>query len=130
MKILLIEDDNIKAKNIIDTLAQLGETDIIHKKARNSGLKTFVDVMDTDEPFEFVITDNYMPIFDDTWECKPCATHIVSTIRRRGFADTPICVCSSGCIEPCDTNYYLNYSAAMDLHYDLNIILTEIKSSK
>jgi CheY-like chemotaxis protein len=124
MKILIIEDNDIKAQDIINSLAKLGYTDTVRTKSRNGGLRTFVRTMKSDAPFDFVITDNCMPVFDDTFDCKPWAAQIIKEIRRYGY-DTPVCVCSSEAVEPCDNNYCMIYDGRTDISESLDLMLTD-----
>lgn len=126
MKILLIEDNISKATHIINALNNLNETNIMHEKARNSGLKTFIEVMKSTEPFDFIITDNYMPIYDNERDCKPFAKNIISEIKRRGYTNLPICVCSSETIEDTNADYTILYNHMIDLEDIFNNIILEI----
>lgn len=126
MKILLIEDSDYKAKDITDTLAKLGQTDVTRTISRNGGLSTFINTQKSNTPFDFVISDNFMPLYDDSHETKPFAENIVSEIRRRGYVDTPICICSSSGISKFDYNYFILYDASISMTEKMQHIINSV----
>ena len=94
MKILVIDDNEFKFDNIKKILEKVDvEPEITWAKSRNSGLISILqhNVQDNDlAPFDMLICDNYLPIYDDDWETKPFGQDIVEEVRERfGLTDLP-----------------------------------------
>lgn len=132
MRVLIIEDNENKYKDIKESLDRVCSPWITWCKSRNYGLATFIKCNEKGlfEPYDLVITDNIMPLYDDDSELEPFASDIVDEIRRRGFEDIPIIVCSSGEVEECDYNYFINYDPSISLDETFEIIITDIKAYK
>lgn len=125
MKILLIEDDNLKAADIINDLKLLNETDITHCTTRNSGLRTWRQHLMDNTPFEFIISDNIMPL-NEGGSLKAYAADIAGCVRRKKD-ETPICICSSGDIDlkDIDANYSVLYDSSIDMKDAWETIITD-----
>ena len=125
MKILLIEDDKLKAANIINDLKLLNETDITHCTTRNSGLSTWRQHLINNTPFEFIISDNIMPL-NENGELNAYAADITKHIRHKKDK-TPICICSSDNIdlENIDANYSILYDSSIDMRDAWETIITD-----
>ena len=147
MKILVIDDNEFKFDNIKKILEKVDvEPEITWAKSRNSGLISILqhNVQDNDlAPFDMLICDNYLPIYDDDWETKPFGQDIVEEVRERfGLTDLPIVMCSSEPLEEFDYNYIINYNSSdyMDPMFkevidDINdkkktLVLTKINKEK
>ncbi|MGN1338224.1 MAG: hypothetical protein ACI4WW_07100 [Candidatus Coprovivens sp.] len=137
MNILIIEDNEYKFKQIEAALRRiLKNPNIIWMDSRNSGLISFRlrNIMKQDSPYHIVITDNYLPLYsmddNDMFEkdenIEPFASDIVNEIRRLGFDNIPIIVCSSEEIEECDYNYFIKYNPSVSLDNQLKKIFEEI----
>lgn len=88
MNILIIEDNKSKYKNLEDTLNRVVDNpSITWEQSRNSGLIAIREhnfINDNElSPFDLVICDNYLPIYDDDWEVEPFGQDIVEEVRER-----------------------------------------------
>ena len=83
MKILVIEDDNNKFSKIFNTLnGILNECEIIRTKSRNSGLFKIFESIKTNERFDLIICDNYLPLLDDEIEKNVSCSYEYDTINK------------------------------------------------
>lgn len=132
MKVLIIDDSEYKYTQIKDSLDRLGGPWITWEKSRNSGLVSVLkhNVQKKFDPFDLIITDNILPIYDGEKELEPFAKDIVNEIRRMGLEDLPIVVCSSDDIEECDCNYIIKYNVNVSLDGILQVILGDIAANK
>lgn len=118
MKILVIDDNEFKFNNIKKILEKVDvEPEITWAKSRNSGLISILqhNVQDNDlEPFDMLICDNYLPIYDDDWKTKPFGQDIVEEVRERfRLTDLPIVMCSSEDVGEFDYNYKIRYDSSV-----------------
>lgn len=97
MKILIIDDDKYKSNSIKRDLEKLLDSPVIEvQRARNPGLCAIMDAnkRHKSEPFDLVIVDNYMPLFEDEYDIEPYAKDILRELDRLEI-DVPAIVCSS-----------------------------------
>ena len=129
MKILLIEDNFYKASTIMDDLNSVGETDITLTRSRNAGLREFHGAKKDNKPFDMVITDNYLPIYDNERNTEPYAADIIREIRR-WCDETPICVCSSEefDIDNIDANYTVTFNSSVYMVPMWETVITDAKA--
>lgn len=139
MNILVIEDSEYKFKQIEESLKNiLKNPDITWMDSRNAGLVSFQvrNVKTKNDPYHIVITDNYLPLYsiddNDMFErdedVQPFAADIVNEIRRLGFEELPIIVCSSEDIEECDYNYKIKYDSSVSLDESFKTIFSDFYS--
>ena len=130
MRILVIEDDDNKFNNIYNTLNNiLNHCEILRTKSRNSGLSTFFESIKSNEKFDLIICDNFLPFFDDEIDLLPFASEIIDLIRNKE-ENIPICVISYDKVEDCDYDYYIHYYPLMDLDKYFKDILEDMKENK
>lgn len=132
MKILIIEDNEDKFKNVKAYLNKCGETDITWKKARNAGLIAIIEKAKTSSPYEMVITDNLLPLYEgDLNDIEPFAVDITNEIRRRYNDDIIVCICSSDEItEEHDANYTIKYDSSVELTPVFESMMTDAYAYK
>ena len=132
MRVLIIDDSEYKYTQIKDSLDRLVSPWITWCRSRDTGLASIIkhNIKQDFEPFDLIITDNILPIYDDEKDLKPYAKNIVDEIRRRGLEDLPIIVCSSDDIEECDYNYRIKYNASVSLDGIFQTILTDMAAAK
>ena len=135
MKILVIDDNEFKFDNIKKILEKVDvEPEITWAKSRNSGLISILqhNVQDNDlEPFDMLICDNYLPIYDDDWETKPFGKYIVRRIRKvLNLTDLPIVMCSSEPLEEFDYNYSITYNSSVYMDPMFKEIINDITVKK
>ena len=135
MKILVIDDNEFKFNNIKKILEKVDvESDITWTKSRNSGLKSILqhNVQDNDlEPFDMLICDNYLPIYDDDWETKPFGKYIVTRIRKvLNLTDLPIVMCSSEDVGEFDYNYSITYNSSVYMDPMFKEVIDDINDKK
>ena len=130
MRILVIEDDDNKFNKIYNTLNNiLNHCEILRTKSRNSGLSTFFESIKSNEKFDLIICDNFLPFFDDEIDLLPFASEIIDLIRNKE-ENIPICVISYDKVEDCDYDYYIHYYPLMDLDKYFKDILEDMKENK
>ena len=118
MKILVIDDNEFKFDNIKKILEKVDvEPEITWAKSRNSGLINLLqhNVQNNDlAPFDMLICDNYLPIYDDDWKTEPFGQDIVEEVRERfRLTDLPIVMCSSEDVGEFDYNYKIRYDSSV-----------------
>jgi len=122
MNILIIEDNGYKYKDIKEALNKIFINPVINwEKSKTSGLyaiekhnfKTSGLI-----PYDLIICDNYLPIFDDERTLKECALDIINEIKENyELNNLKIIVCSAGNLEPNNYDFFIQY--------DSNILLDE-----
>ena len=135
MKILVIDDNEFKFNNIKKILEKVDvESEITWAKSRNSGLKNILqhNIQDNDlAPFDMLICDNYLPIYDDDWETEPFGQDIVEEVRERfGLADLPIVMCSSEPLEEFGYNYSITYNSSVYMNPMFKEVINDINDKK
>lgn len=135
MNILIIEDDKSKYKNLEDTLNRVVDSpSITWAKSRNSGLISILqhNVQNNDlEPFDMLICDNYLPIYDDDWKTKHFGQDIVEEVRKRfRLTDLPIVMCSSEDVGEFDYNYKIRYDSSVIMDEVFKTIIDDISVKK
>lgn len=130
MKILIIEDNDLKFNNISNILYKIiKDAKILREKSRNSGLLNFFESERSNNQFDFIICDNYMPLRDNDYIIKPYATEIVEEIRRIN-ENKVICICSSEKIEECNYDYFIKYDESICMDEIFKNIINDITIPK
>lgn len=136
MNILIIEDNKNKYKNLEDTLNRVVDNpSITWEQSRNSGLIAIREhnfINDNELlPFDLVICDNYLPIYDDDWEAKPFGQDIVEEVRELfELTDLPIVMCSSEDVGEFDYNYKIRYDSSVIMDEMFKSIVDDIVGKK
>lgn len=136
MNILIIEDNKSKYKNLEDTLNRVVDNpSITWEKSRNNGLVAIREhnfINDNElVPFDLVICDNYLPIYDDDWETEPFGQDIVEEVRERfGLTDLSIVMCSSEDVGEFDYNYKIRYDSSVIMDEMFKSIVDDIVGKK
>ena len=136
MNILIIEDNKSKYKNLEDTLNRVVDNpSIIWEKSRNNGLVAIKEhnfINDNElVPFDMVICDNYLPVYDDEYETKPFGKYIVTRIRKvLNLTDLPIVMCSSEDVGEFDYNYKIRYDSSVIMDEVFKMIIDDINDKK
>lgn len=136
MDILIIEDNKSKYKNLEDTLNRVVDNpSITWEQSRNSGLIAIREhnfINDNElVPFDLVICDNYLPIYDDDWETEPFGQDIVEEVRERfELTDLPIVMCSSEDVGEFDYNYKIRYDSSVIMDEMFKSIVDDIVGKK
>lgn len=136
MNILIIEDNKSKYKNLEDTLNRVVDNpSITWEQSRNNGLVAIREhnfINDNElVPFDLVICDNYLPIYDDDWETEPFGQDIVEEVRERfGLTDLSIVMCSSEDVGEFDYNYKIRYDSSVIMDEMFKSIVDDIVGKK
>lgn len=136
MNILIIEDNKSKYKNLEDTLNRVVDNpSIIWEQSRNNGLVAIKEhnfINDNElVPFDMVICDNYLPVYDDEYETKPFGKYIVTRIRKvLNLTDLPIVMCSSEDVGEFDYNYKIRYDSSVIMDEIFKMIIDDINDKK
>ena len=136
MKILVIDDNEFKFDNIKKILEKVDvEPEITWAKSRNSGLIAIREhnfINDNELlPFDLVICDNYLPLYDDEWEAEPFGQDIVEEVRERfELTDLPIVMCSSEDVGEFDYNYKIRYDSSVIMDEMFKSIVDDIVGKK
>ena len=127
MKILIIEDDDYKYKNIVRDLKAVVKDLYIFRLNNWDALAYFKSLKNSDKKYDLLITDNYMPLRNNTFDLLPYASYIISTFRNKVSKGTPICICSSDEFnDVCDYNYFVLYEPTKSLQEDFSKIIGDI----
>lgn len=119
LKILVIEDSDMKYHDIETTLEHLGITDISHEISRNAGLVNLRQSYDENRPYDLLILDMQFPIFNDGQPIPDAGVSVLTEIERKGW-EIPVIVCSS--IETDCKACFENVIA--DIQYDPMLLMT------
>ena len=136
MNILIIEDNKNKYKNLEDTLNRVVDNpSITWEQSRNSGLIAIREhnfINDNElVPFDMLICDNYLPVYDDERETEPFGQDIVEEVRECfELADLPIVMCSSEDIGEFDYNYKIRYDSSVIMDEMFKSIVDDIVGKK
>ena len=136
MNILIIEDNKSKYKNLEDTLNRVVDNpSITWEQSRNNGLVAIKEhnfINDNElVPFDMLICDNYLPIYDDDWKTKPFGQDIVKEVRERfRLTDLPIVMCSSEPLEEFDYNYSITYNSSVYMDPMFKEVIDDINDKK
>lgn len=100
MKILIIEDNDMKYEAIVEYFNSLGEKDISRSKSRNSGLCELWENSTSDGPkYNIVIIDMMLPIYEDSREMdKYAGIRILKEVDRKKY-DIEAVLCTGENIE-------------------------------
>lgn len=129
MKILVIEDDDYKYKNIVrDLKAVVEDLNIFRLNNCMDALMYFRSLKNScDKNYDLLITDNYMPLRSDSFDLSPYASYIINTFRNKVSKEIPICVCSSDEFDDnCDYDYFVPYDYIKSLKDDFSKIIDNI----
>lgn len=129
MKILIIEDDDYKYKNIVSDLkAVVEDLNIFRLNNCMDALMCFRSLKNNyDKNYDLLITDNYMPLRSDSFDLSPYASYIINTFRNKVSKEIPICVCSSDEFDDnCDYDYFVSYDYTKSLKDDFSKIIDDI----
>lgn len=117
VRVLIIDDEPFKTRDIEETLKRILNNPVIDvRTARNPGLIAVIEANKAGNKYDLVISDNYMPIYEDSHELEPHGTDIILEIERRDIECIKI-ICSSGTVDKVDANYKVvryNSSVLMD----------------
>ena len=130
INILIVEDDDYKYKNIVRDLKDIDENLAIFRLNNcMDALAYFRTLKNSDKKYDLLITDNYMPLRNDTFDLSPYANYIINTFRNKVSKETPICICSSDEVDDvCDYNYFALYEPTKSLQEDFTKIIGDINS--
>ena len=116
MKILIVEDNDYKFKDIENALHSCGETDIARNCCRNGALLELAIAEEENRMYDLVILDMQLPRYDGNYEIsKKAGMEILRETKRRRYK-TSIAFCSS---EPVDCE-----DTIMNILYDSSVYLT------
>ena len=103
----------------MDDLNSVGETDITLTRSRNAGLREFHGAKKDNKPFDMVITDNYLPIYDNERNTEPYAADIIREIRRW---------CDEFDIDDIDANYAVTFNSSVYMVPMWETVITDAKA--
>ena len=96
-------------------------------------LAYFRILKNNDKKYDLLITDNYMPLRNDSFDLVQSAIYIINSFKNDVSESVPICVCSSDEFnDDCDYNYFVLYKPTKSLQDDFAKIISDInyKESK
>lgn len=130
MRVLVIDENEFKYKQIKESLERVCSPWITWCKSRNSGLATIIkhNVLKRFQPYDLVITDSVLPLYDEEKILRSDVKDIIDEIRKRGLEELPIVVCSSDDIVDCDFNYHISYNPLIKMDSTFEFILADMKA--
>lgn len=129
MNILIVEDDDCKYKNIVrDLKAVVKELYIFRLNNCMDALMYFRSLKNnSDNDYDLLITDNYMPLRKDSFDLVQSAIYIINSFKNDVSGSTPICVCSADKFNvKCDYDYSVLYEPTKSLQEDFSKIIGDI----
>lgn len=129
MNILIVEDDDYKYKNIVrDLKAVVKELYIFRLNNCMDALMYFRSLKNnSDNDYDLLITDNYMPLRKDSFDLVQSAIYIINSFKNDVSESTPICVCSADKFNvKCDYDYSVLYEPTKSLQEDFSKIIDDI----
>lgn len=126
LRVLVIEDSDFKFKDIEESLKRVtnNEVSIERRTACNSGLIYLKETYDAGSKFDLVITDNMMPIYEDSSELEACANRVYEEVHRRKYK-TKLVVCSSEVMDDVNCDDFLLYNPSVLLDDSLLSIIED-----
>lgn len=126
LKVLVVEDSDLKYRDIESALEFYEITDITRRKSRNGALKELMEANKSkNRMYDVVILDMQIPLFETGSPdiLKAGGVSIMYEIERRGW-ETFICFCSSDDV----SKYYIDEDEGYIIKYDPSVsILGDIK---
>lgn len=129
MNILIVEDDDYKYKNIVRYLkAVVKDLYIFRLNNCMDALAYFRSLKNNcDNNYDLLITDNYMPFRNDSFDLVQSAIYIINSFKNDVSESVPICVCSSDKFNvKCDYDYSVLYEPTKSLQEDFSKIIDDI----
>ena len=129
MNILIVEDDDYKYKNITRYLKIVDENLTIFRLNNCMDALMYFRTLknNSDNDYDLLITDNYMPLRKDSFDLVQSAIYIINSFKNDVSESVPICVCSSDEFnDVCDYNYFVLYEPAKSLQEDFIKIISDI----
>ena len=129
MKILIVEDDDYKYKNIVRDLK------VVDKNLTIFRLNNCMDALiyfrslknNCVNDYDLLITDNYMPLRNDSFDLVQSAIYIINGFKNDVSENIPICVCSADKFNvKCDYDYSILYEPTKSLQEDFSKIIDDI----
>lgn len=126
LRVLVIEDSDFKFRDIEESLKRItnNEVSIERRTACNSGLLFLKETYDSGAKFDLVITDNMMPIYEDSSGLEACANRVYEEVHRRKYK-TKLVVCSSEVMDDIDCDDFLLYNSSVLLDDSLLSIIED-----
>lgn len=127
LRVLVIEDSDFKFKDIEESLKRVTNNEVIieRRTACNSGLLFLKETYDSGSKFDLVITDNMMPIYENSRELEACANRVCREVHWRKY-ETKLVVCSSEVMDDIDCDDFLLYNSSVLLDDDLFDIIEDL----
>jgi len=129
MKILIVEDDDYKYKNIVrDLKVVVEDLDIFRLNNCMDALIYFRSLKNNCvNDYDLLIIDNYMPLRNDSFDLVQSAIYIINGFKNDVSENIPICVCSSDKFNvKCDYDYSVLYEPNKSLQEDFFTIIGDI----
>lgn len=129
MKILIIEDDDYKYKNIVrDLNVVVEDLNIFRLNNCMDALMYFRSLKNNcNNDYDLLITDNYMPLRKDSFDLVQSAIYIINGFKNDVSENVPICVCSADKFNvKCDYDYSVLYEPTKSLQEDFSKIIDDI----
>lgn len=127
LRVLVIEDSDFKFRDIEESLKRITNNEVIieRRTACNSGLLFLKETYDSGSKFDLVITDNMMPIYEDSSELEACANRVCREVHRRKY-ETKLVVCSSEVMDDVNCDDFLLYNSSVLFDDDLFDIVEDL----
>lgn len=96
LKVLLVEDSQLKFDSINRWVSRCGDVEIVHKNSRNGAMLEILMAEKKGEPFDLLITDMQIPLFEDDFDhmMDDGGREIIDELEYRDI-NIPYVVCSS-----------------------------------
>lgn len=96
MNVLVVEDSDLKYNNISAWLKQSGDVEVTRRYSRNGGLATIIDSWKSKHPFDLVVLDMQIPVFDGNMnEMDDRGGAFIAYMMDAKEIDIPYVICSS-----------------------------------
>lgn len=127
MKVLIVDDDAFKAREIRETLENLKIQDIDWRESKKSGLEALEQ-----EKYDFLVLDMYFPLEDGGDEVPCCGLLFLKEMKEKQI-ELPVIVCSTARMDFSDCDMVRGtvwYRWNADLYFTFYSILSDIFSEQ
>ena len=123
VKIIVIEDNDFKYKDIQDILLSLGYKDVVREKSYGSGLRNIVL---GDSNYDLLVLDMQLPLYDDEYEIEEDAgISILNELKRKEIA-IPTIICSSEKTDIPDVLANIQYNPSVYMKPTFEKVISQI----
>lgn len=127
MRVLNVEDDPFKQNEIKSVLRGMGITDITLVECVDDAIKSVLESIDNNNPYNLIISDMQFPLFSDGKIDDRAGCKFFEELKRQNV-NIPVIMCSSAnLVKIPGTLGSVHYSKNTDLREEFRRLIADIK---